>query len=990
MADEALPEHIGPYRVTGYLGRGGMGEVLRGHDDRLDRPVALKRIHPGGRDPDKARQRFRREARVVARLSHQAIVGVYDWVEGEDDDWLVMELVDGQPLDAVLDGGKLPPERAAKVARQVASGLAAAHDAGLVHRDLKAANVMVTPGGIPPDRVKILDFGIAKKVGLESGGVRPEEQLTTLTEAGQVIGTVSYMSPEQALGYPVDHRSDLFALGILLYQMLAGVTPFAGDTPVETLSRICSTREVPLRDLDPSLPAGLAGLVGRLLEKQPERRPADAREVVAELDRLATGSVAHPPTAEAADAGPDDATLEMPASGPDDASLETTASSRNRAEIRTLLLSDLAGSTRLVERLGDERAAAVFEQHDRLARRLIAEHEGREIDKSDGFLILFSRPLAAVGFALAYHAALAELSEREGETLATRVGIHVGEVVVRENHPADVARGAKPLEVEGLAKAMAARFMSLAAGGQTLISRGVYDMARRAAVGVGVESLPEGLHWMEHGRYRMKGVEEPVAVFEVGVEGAAPLQAPADSEKVTRVVGESDTYAVRKASLRWGVPLAAAGVLAIVGLWGGSSWLRPPAEKRVDAATPATAAPPPARELSSHDFYQRGMALLERYDRKDNIDQAIADFQRALALDESSAPAHAGLARGYWLDAISGSKDPVRLEQALAAAQHAVALDEYLAIARVSLGMVYLETGRGQEAMAELERVLELEPLNADAYFGLGKIYEAQGQLPQAAQQYRRAIEVREDHWVSHSRLGTVHLRAGRYEEAEAAFRRSLEIAPDSFLALRNLGVSYYMQDKLAEAATQFQRALEIQPEASLYNNLGIIYFAQGRYSESVSAFKKTIDTSGGSNDYLAWANLGDAYRWTPDNESQAQDAYRRAIQLLRVKLAAAPEDATLRSRLAQYLAKRGDRDRAVAEIAALMDRPGNDASTWFRLTVANEISDRRDSAFVALELALRAGYSPSLVQREPELLKLRQDARYHHLVMDIQADDGE
>ncbi len=322
---ETLPEHIGPYRVTGHLGRGGMGEVLRGHDDRLDRPVALKRIRPGGKDPEKARQRFRREARVVARLSHQTIVQVYDWVEAGGHDWLVMELVDGHSLDDLLAAGPLPPERAVAIARQVASGLAAAHEAGLVHRDLKPANVMVTTGGdhpdrvhpdrVHPDRIKILDFGIAKQVGLDTAGTATEAQPTTLTEAGQVIGTVAYMSPEQALGYPVDHRSDLFSLGTLLYEMLSGVSPFAGDSAVETLSRICSTRETPLRRLDPNVTEDVAGLVGRLLEKEPERRPASAREVAAELDRLAAGSDAARPAATGHDeAGPYDATLEMPAS----------------------------------------------------------------------------------------------------------------------------------------------------------------------------------------------------------------------------------------------------------------------------------------------------------------------------------------------------------------------------------------------------------------------------------------------------------------------------------------------------------------------------------------------------------------------------------------------------------------------------------------------------------------------------------------------------
>ena len=155
----------------------------------------------------------------------------------------------------------------------------------------------------------------------------------------------------------------------------------------------------------------------------------------------------------------------------------------NGLALKTLQISDLVDSTRLVEQLGDERTAEVSARHDRMARDLLEEHEGLEIDKTDGFLLLFERPLNALLYSLAYHRGLEKLSQEMGIELASRVGIHLGEVFLRENPPEDVARGAKPLEVEGLAKAMAARLMSLAGGRQTLLTRGTFDLARRAAVG---------------------------------------------------------------------------------------------------------------------------------------------------------------------------------------------------------------------------------------------------------------------------------------------------------------------------------------------------------------------------------------------------------------------------------------------------------------------------------------------------------------------------
>lgn len=203
-----------------------------------------------------------------------------------------------------------------------------------------------------------------------------------------------------------------------------------------------------------------------------------------------------------------------------------------RAQVKTLLLTDLVDSTRVVEELGDAQAYGVAVRHDRLARDLLVRFGGREIDKTDGFLLLFDRPVDAVRFALAYHQGLAELSRQQGVSLAARVGIHLGEVYLRENRPDDVARGAKPLEVEGLAKPTAARVMSLARGGQTLLTRGAYELSRRALVGD--SGHREDLRWQAHGLYAFKGVGEEVEIFEVGLEGLAPLAPPPDSDKAWR------------------------------------------------------------------------------------------------------------------------------------------------------------------------------------------------------------------------------------------------------------------------------------------------------------------------------------------------------------------------------------------------------------------------------------------------------------------------
>ncbi|MCH9651551.1 MAG: hypothetical protein K0U98_25210 [Deltaproteobacteria bacterium] len=212
------------------------------------------------------------------------------------------------------------------------------------------------------------------------------------------------------------------------------------------------------------------------------------------------------------------------------------------AVLKTLLVSDLVSSTRLIQELGDVRSAEIFRLHERCARNLLEQYDGLEIDKTDGFLLLFDRPISAVQFALAFHQALAQVGRRAGLELQARIGIHLGEVLLRENLPEEVARGAKPIEVEGLAKPIAARLMTLAVGGQTLLSKVAHEVALRAASGL--TRYEEDLRWLSHGSYQLAGVDDAVDIFEVGVEGNAPLIPPPSSTKAEQISSQLPTVLV--------------------------------------------------------------------------------------------------------------------------------------------------------------------------------------------------------------------------------------------------------------------------------------------------------------------------------------------------------------------------------------------------------------------------------------------------------------
>jgi serine/threonine protein kinase/Flp pilus assembly protein TadD len=273
---------LGHYRVTTSIGAGGMGEVYRATDTKLGRDVALKVLPADvAGDPERL-ERFQREAKALAALDHPNIVTIHSVEETGGVHFLTMQLVEGQPLDRLIPGGGLPVDRLLAIGEAIADALAAAHERSIVHRDLKPANVMVTTQG----RVKVLDFGLAKVV--DKGARGNLDAATALqTRDGVVMGTVPYMSPEQVAGRTVDLRTDIFSLGVMLYELATGSRPFIGSSSAAVVSAILRDRPAPVSDRRADLPPDLDRLIGRCLEKDRDRRIQTARDVRNELDALA-------------------------------------------------------------------------------------------------------------------------------------------------------------------------------------------------------------------------------------------------------------------------------------------------------------------------------------------------------------------------------------------------------------------------------------------------------------------------------------------------------------------------------------------------------------------------------------------------------------------------------------------------------------------------------------------------------------------------------
>jgi eukaryotic-like serine/threonine-protein kinase len=278
---------LGPYEVLRPLGAGGMGEVYRARDTRLGRDVAVK-VLPAAASVDEGRlRRFEKEARSASSLNHPSIVTVYDFGDSGGTAYIAMELVEGRTLRELLADGGLPLKRLLPIAAQVADGLARAHAAGIVHRDLKPENVMVTTDGF----AKILDFGLAKLTEPEAADVDQTSSPTATagTTPGMVVGTVAYMSPEQALGKPLDFRSDQFSLGAVLYEMITGRRAFQRRSGPETMTAIIREEPPPLRTESPATPVPLGWVVERCLSKEPDERYASTRDLARDLARLREG-----------------------------------------------------------------------------------------------------------------------------------------------------------------------------------------------------------------------------------------------------------------------------------------------------------------------------------------------------------------------------------------------------------------------------------------------------------------------------------------------------------------------------------------------------------------------------------------------------------------------------------------------------------------------------------------------------------------------------
>jgi eukaryotic-like serine/threonine-protein kinase len=894
------------YRIEKILGQGGMGRVYKAYDKNLDRIVALKVVREGMMSESDALKRFKQEMVLASKISHRNILRIHDMGEVGDMKFITMAFVEGTDLHGILKANpELPLERTLSFALQLAEALEAAHEEGVVHRDLKPQNILVASD----DHIYVADFGLAKSF---------EENAIRMTRTGAFLGTPRYMSPEQVEGKPADQRSDLYAYGLILYEMATGDVPFTGESTLKVMYQRIQEMPKDPQTINPGLPDWFTHVIMRCLERDPDVRYQTASEILVDLRASHPEMPVRPGTRRVA-----------PKAGASASSASVASRTTTRSGV-SIGGASLGGGTRTVQ----------------IEIPQFAEKKWVWAIVGVAALLLVGLVIPPVRH-LVFKSGATKTTNPPTPTISGIPPLSQGKFVAILPFRVIGDDQALSYVAEGLNQALSSKLFQLkdlrVSSGSAVAGVSSTDPIDKTARALGANLIVTGV-----------------------VQG---------SEKDMRIIVNLDDAADGKRT--WsqefsGVPKDLLSIQDQI-----SAQLVTALALKLSNEELASTAERPTDNVEAYDLYLRGNQALKSSNNVKAVQQAYDYFEQSIKQDPSFALAYTGLTDAS-LTMYRLKKDTSWAEKALAAAQRAEQLKESLPEVHFSLGSVYMKTGKTVQAITELKRGIDLAPNSDEGYIRLGGAYLDNGQLPEAIRAYRSAIAVNPYYWGSHMELGDAYLNAGDNERALAEFQRVTELEPENASGWDNVGAAYYRMGKYEQCITAFQKSLQLNPTWNGYSNLSGVYFMLKRYNEAIDAAKEAVAL--GPNQQMAAGNLADAYR-AAGQKDQANATYDQAIALAFKDLTVNPESTDAMSSLALYYARKGQPDRGMEYIARARAVDRDNVELIYIQAVVENLSNRTADALRDLELALTKGYPAKEADADPEFANLKGHLEFDSMI---------
>jgi serine/threonine protein kinase/Flp pilus assembly protein TadD len=830
---ETLPQQLGHYEIVRPLGSGGMGEVYVAHDPILDRNVAIKILpHRLASDTD-ALARFTQEAKSASALSHPNIVTIYEIGTDHGKPFIVMEYIDGHDLRRVINQGPQPNRVTVDIAAQIADGLAAAHEHSILHRDLKPENVMITKDGF----VKILDFGLAKLITEGDEHDKTVQQNVPATTPGTILGTIGYMSPEQAMGRRLDFRSDQFALGSILYELATGRAAFERDNAIDVMSAILHDEPPPIRDFNARVPAPLTWVIDRLLQKEPPGRYPSTREAAQELKALRDRINA------------EGSSLNLPK--------PPALTSRQRRNVAigagAAIAVTLFGAAVIMTRTHAPVAAAEVRAQHEQAKKYVAVMPFRDLSgDANGQLV-------GDGFA---------------ETVSTRLASLPSVQLIRPkpqdvSDTDDVQKIARELGVTTIVRGSMQR-----AGDRIRISYAIVDAQSRAQLAADtVDGAASDLFDLQDKLVtKIASYLDPKAA----PQRFATLDANISQQRYLEALGHLRRYDNEESlnaaiSTLESLGTSSATVQAALGRAYLSKFIINRDPQLITKANEFSDRAAAADPLNPDVHVTLGqVALLTGH-----ADKAVIAFNRALEQQPTNVDAVLGTARAY-----EAQKQD---EKAEAAYKKAIALQPKYWSPYNALGIFYLTHKNVAASVGLFQRVVQLAPDNVRGYNNLGGAYQMMGRYDDAIGVFQRTIDQKANA-QGFSNLGTCYYFLGRYKESAAMFEKAVGLANTHYKYWANLGDAYRWtvseKDRAPAAfakAIQYARAeLARNPDdTEIRARLAECLAKSGDIPAAVSEMNEALKRDGNKSSVLYHAAMVEAIRGHND---ASVDLLSRAI----------------------------------------------------------------------------------------------------------------